>query len=58
MRRKKIRQVYAEKKNWENNRRNIQKGCKIVSIKTAGAKQERNSVVTVKQKKVVDFYFL
>ena len=45
------------KKNWENNRRNIQKGCKIVSIKTAGAKQERNSVVTPKQKKVVEFYF-
>ena len=56
MRRKKIRQVYAEK-NWENNRRNIQKGCKIVSIKMAGAKQERNSVVTPKQKKVVEFYF-
>ena len=47
----------TQKKNWENNRRNIQKGCKIVLIKTAGAKQERNSVVTPKQKKVVEFYF-
>ena len=46
----------TQKKNWENNRRNIQKGCKIVSIKMAGAKQERNSVVTRKQKKIVEFH--
>ena len=57
MRRKKNPTSLRRKKNWENNRRNIQKGCKIVSIKTAGAKQERNSVVTPKQKKVVEFCF-